>query len=327
MRRRWFGVGSMSLFGVVALVVFTGGCGGTASSEGPALEDAGAALAEDAGAGLDAGAAEEDGGAGLATADAGAPEVRDAGAPDAGALDAGAPDAGTAGPCGPNPLICLDFEDGEVGPGVSVETSRGGQGRVSDARAVSGRRAFHARVPGTGGAKAVLVTRRPFPTPDNHHFGRAYFYFERPTNDGHTHVLRVSGPDPLSNGTAAYRLDGVGYTSDRGITRFNGRFESRRSFNEKHGGVRSGIVPTPMEAWICVEWEFDGSNDVMRYWLNEAPQPRLDVEQRADGLDWVAPDPFRELEIGLRQYDPNRGQRSDVYVDAVVISTERVGCL
>ncbi|MEM9193405.1 MAG: hypothetical protein AAGF12_29795 [Myxococcota bacterium] len=221
---------------------------------------------------------------------------------------------------------CIDFESPLSG-GVSIDQDRGANGRISTERAFEGTSSFHATVPGTGGARALLVI--PLPSElETTFYGRARFYFDSPTNDGHTYYIRASGPDPVANGqTAAYRLDGVGYdNSSRGTTHFNGRFESQRSNQARHGGVRTGTVDVTNGQWFCVEWRYDGSANEIRYWIDGTEEPSLAVTGSTEGVTWAAPEPFRELHLGVRQFHANNGQTSNVWVDTVALGPHRLGC-
>lgn len=220
-------------------------------------------------------------------------------------------------------LWCSGFENEEA---LEYLARRGGEAVRSHLRSHSGTHSLRFTAPATAGAWAFARITDGFPL--EHFFGRAWLFFAPPVNNGHTHFLRAYGPDPNDRDrTAAYRLDGVGYSLDpEDATQIQGRFESRASSDATHGGVRTGARRAVLAQWHCLEWEFDGENDSARYWVDGEHWEELDTVGATGGLLWHAPDPFRGIEIGIRQYHENGGTDSELFVDDLALSTSRVGC-
>lgn len=232
----------------------------------------------------------------------------------------GGEDSGEEG-C-PTDSLCLDFE-AEGLDGLRFERRQGGTVERVSGPVVNENHVLRVQVPAEGGARALLSLDVP-PSASRHLFGRARLFFDAPVNHGHTYLLRGAGPD-VDGETLAYRLDGVGYGSP-GTTSFNGRYESALSFDTRHGGVRTRSAATPLDHWICVEWEYDAENELFAYWLDGERATDISSEGIVDDLPWRAPLFFETLELGLRQYDPNDGTGTTLFIDDVVLASNRVGC-
>jgi hypothetical protein len=86
----------------------------------------------------------------------------------------------------------------------------------------------------------------------------------------------------------------------------------------------------PVGRWACAEWQFDGPNNTMRFWLDGQALDDLTVMGRGQGCvhqpatyQWTAPN-FANLEIGWESYQNDMART--LYIDDVVIHTRRVGC-
>jgi hypothetical protein len=86
----------------------------------------------------------------------------------------------------------------------------------------------------------------------------------------------------------------------------------------------------PVGRWACVEWEFDGPNNAMHFWLDGQPIDSLTVMGTGQGcvhqpqtFTWAAPD-FSTLELGWESYQGDDART--LYLDDIVIATARVGC-
>ena len=94
------------------------------------------------------------------------------------------------------------------------------------------------------------------------------------------------------------------------------------------------VVPT--QQWACVEWHFSVATNEMEYWLNGTALEDIHVVGRPTGDDvgcggqglngdWLAPPAFDNLYLGWEHYQA-APMDINLWVDAVAISTERVGC-
>jgi hypothetical protein len=91
-------------------------------------------------------------------------------------------------------------------------------------------------------------------------------------------------------------------------------------------------------AWKCWEWEFDGPNGTAHLWIDGVAMNEVDAVghgSRCQGpgfngvpmtpdYPWDGPTMFDKLIIGWEQYQDNPAE--EVWIDDVVISSQRIGC-
>lgn len=213
-------------------------------------------------------------------------------------------------------LLCDDFEDGVVDEALwSIMESNGAQISIDQEFARHGGGSLRVSLPSADGARGGLLTRDGvvFPVEGNHFFGRAYFHVGPTVPQTHSSALDAHGD--LDGAPARYRLDCNG-----------GSFNSRYVHNptvEQHGGLRRHGYDAPAQQWLCIEWEFDGAHDTMRYWMDGEEVESMSVVPTPGEQSWVAPI-FEQLEIGWRTYQA--AEPADVHWDALALATFRIGC-
>ncbi len=216
-------------------------------------------------------------------------------------------------------LLCDDFEDGEVDTAVwNIVQSNGGEVHIDGQYAYHGRGALRVHLPSTDGARGGLRTAQDtiFPVADNHLFGRAYFYVDPAAPETHSAAFAARGQ--MDGATAHYRLDSNG-------GEFNSRYSHTPSV-EQHGGLKKFGYDVPSQQWLCIEWEYDGGHDTMRYWMNGDEVEDMTVTEDSEEQPWVAP-VFEHFEIGYLTYQAAQvAQQYDVVWDAVALSSTRIGC-
>jgi hypothetical protein len=86
----------------------------------------------------------------------------------------------------------------------------------------------------------------------------------------------------------------------------------------------------PTATWACVEWQFDGPNNTMRFWLDGAAVDALIVQGVGQGcvnqpasFEWKAPN-FDNIVFGWESYQGDDART--LYIDDIVLATTRVGC-
>ena len=92
----------------------------------------------------------------------------------------------------------------------------------------------------------------------------------------------------------------------------------------------------PVQRWACVEWHFRVASNEMQLYLDGTEITDMHVTNRPTtagsgclgngvGGQWLAPPAFTTLHLGWERYQqPTNAQ--NLWVDDVVVSTERVGC-
>ncbi len=96
-----------------------------------------------------------------------------------------------------------------------------------------------------------------------------------------------------------------------------------------HGQVSAAL---PKDTWACFEWHVDTTANEVTYWLNGQ---LLDIsvknkagancaDHRQNDL-WTGPAKLDKLHLGIDQYQ-NTAKPRTLYLDDVVVDTQRVGC-
>ncbi|MCX4241189.1 hypothetical protein [Paraliomyxa miuraensis] len=216
-------------------------------------------------------------------------------------------------------LLCDDFEDGTVDDSLwEVLEINGGQVSIDGTWAYHGGGALRIHLPSGEGARAGLRTKDGvvFPVEGNHFFGRAFFHVDPTVPETHSAALTARGQ--LDGAVAQYRLDSNG-------AKFNSRYVHNPTV-EQHGGLKKFGYDVPQQEWLCIEWEYDGTNDSMRYWMNGEEIVDMTVTATSEEQTWVAP-VFEDFEIGWRTFQAAQSAPAhDVVWDAVALATFRIGC-
>lgn len=309
----------------------TGGAGGSAGLGGSsgAAGTAGAGGTAGTGAGAGGGGGMTGGGSG-ATGGTGGEAGSDAGSE----LDAST----TEDPC-TTALFCETFESFTVGsaPGGDWEqrTNRGAVSVVGDQK--------------HGGAKSVRFTTEAsedsktafihlasddvFPAPGNVYFGRMMFRLESaPEKAVHWTFIQSSGLVPGESYHAMYRYGGQHPVS--GGNQLMANYETPDSYGGNGPSSdcwfhADGVV-VPTARWACAEWQFDGPNNTMRFWLDGEPVDSLTMTGTGEGCvhqdasyPWLAPS-FENLDLGWESYQPDDART--LYIDDVILDSTRIGC-
>lgn len=213
-------------------------------------------------------------------------------------------------------LLCEDFESGSIDPSRwTIMTQNGGQVAVVEELAVAGTHALRVDIPLENGARGALVTvdGTVFPLQPNHFFGRAFVHVTPDAPPSHSLLFFAEGD--LGGKPVRYRLD----SNNR---RLNSRYVNPSL--DVHGGLKKmSDYFLPADQWICIEWEYDGELDEMRYWVDDELLDEAEVTQNEDP-PWIAP-VFDRFEIGFRTYQP-ADVPAVVYWDEIALATFRIGC-
>jgi hypothetical protein len=296
---------------------------------------------------------------GVLTADGGAPanDAGSDGSPISGNDAGGAPDASDASklgdaaadaaldPCAKS-FFCDDFEAyaaGNAPGGKWGKNQSGGTVTVDTARAHSGRNAVKASAGASSGYRSVMISLSDaslLPVTGNHLFGRMMFFLES-SPATNVHWTFVDGSGPTSQGyDAIYRYGGQTPLKD-GNGNFIGNqlmanYDTPSSYQNPPVGPSSDCwlhattEVVPVGAWSCAEWEFDGPNDTMRFWLNGTAIADLTMSGTGQGcvhqpatFKWLAPQ-FKRIDVGWESYQADAART--MWIDDVALGTQRLGC-
>ena len=267
--------------------------------------------------------------------------VGNAGAPSGGA--SGGSGGGSGDPCA-GALFCDDFESHESGKAPGADwTSRVNAGAVTvdGAQKYSGSKSVKFTTEGKAGTKTAFIRLKSdsvFPVPGNHFFGRMMFWLEAaPTGDVHWTILQSTGTVPGQTYRAQYRYGGQ-HPIMQGGSFAGSQLMANYETPDSYGGMgpstdcwhHANQTVVPVGKWSCMEWEFDGTGNQLRFWLDSQPIESLTVNgtgqgcvSQSEGYVWTAPT-FSELEIGWESYQEDTARTA--YIDDLALSTAKIGC-
>ena len=244
-------------------------------------------------------------------------------------------DAGEAGasamldPCElPAVLACDDFESPALGAPWVIKldpySQTKGSVTLSSERAHSGVQAV--KVMGGSGynERALLAAPGLFPVPDNHFFARfaVYFELEFPTNGHMTYALAADSDSPDGNEVRAGVHTKVLSWNFKGPQLGDPSLFS----SDADGQWQTGVIPTT-NAWHCIELEFDGAGQTVRYYLDGEEVEKLHLAEddrvKMGSLSPTWSPTYADFRFGWQAYG---AIPATVYYDDVIISTERVAC-
>ncbi len=220
-------------------------------------------------------------------------------------------------------LLCEDFESGEIDGAIwEIVESNGGSVAVVDDRPGLGIYSMRADLALDNGSDARIRTRPGvvFPVPGNHVFGRALVWISADALLGHRHGYFVA-VTMLNGSVAEYRLDGTFYGDDP-------LWDSRYTHAsvQQHGGLRKYGPDVVTEQWQCIEWEWNGANNEMRYWFDGVDAPQMTVDG-SENPPYRAPPEFTTFGAGWRGFQAEAGASAySVWVDEIALASERIGC-
>jgi hypothetical protein len=256
------------------------------------------------------------------------------------------PEAGTDSGAGGNPadpcataLFCETFENYATGAppaGDWNDRTNNGAVTVETSHHFGGQKSARFTTETNSGFKSSFIRLEGapvFPVQGNAFYGRMMTWLESaPEQSVHWTFIQGGGVVPGETYHSLYRYGGQHPVTNGGNfvgTQLMANYETP-------GGPGSDCwdhadkVVLPTAKWACVEWQFDGPNDTMRFWLDGAAVDSLTVQGTGEGCvtppsdqTWKAP-AFDTLDFGWESYQGDSART--LYIDDVVLSTSRVGC-
>lgn len=314
---------SLGALGCHKGVVGSGGAGGAAGAIG---------IPGAAGAGGTPGSGGS-GAAGGTTGSAGA------GGTTGGVGNTGAAGAGGGGgdPACATALFCDDFESyttGRAPNGKWTAQTNTAAIAIDTAQHHSGSQAVRFTTPGTAAFQsAFIVLASVFPVTGNAFYGRMMFMLEAaPTASVHWTMIQGSGVVPGQTYHAQYRYGGQ--LPIAAGSQLMANYDTPDSYSgtgpSSDCWFHSAGKVVPVGVWSCVEWQFDGSANTMRLWLDGQPIDSLTVPGVGQGcvhqptsFPWTAPT-FDRLSLGWESYQTDDPRT--FWIDDVVVSTGPIPC-
>jgi hypothetical protein len=208
---------------------------------------------------------------------------------------------------------CEDFESYAAGTPPAgawkVTADNGGTAVVDTTKPWSGTRSLHITTQG-GVGRGFLTQGKPLlPIDGNNLYGRFMMFFVEPPTGTHFGLVKAPGM-VAGGGTGIYAFGGL----DKAFVLFN---------YSPGGSVRISKTSWPANRWTCVQWQFDGSRNEARIWLDGQLLSDATVS-KSGGLDWPAP-VFDSLTIGFEPCCPTP-VKVQMWIDELAIDNRPIEC-
>jgi hypothetical protein len=235
-----------------------------------------------------------------------------------------APPPVAAAGCGAGAIFCEDFEALAVGTATGTNSWRPDGGTLSiDSQVAQGSRSLHLQPNGGQFSRIVLTSFAPS---NNSFFGRMKVFVQQfPTAPAFSHfvLVEVTGNSgervrpiggqfiPEGNGPSTYW--GVG--ADGGATGDWTQWQPR--------------VLTENARWICMEWQMSAADNSVHVFIDGTERPELGVSTNSNGgsgAPFTFPT-FNNIWLGWWNFQGGTTPAQfNVWLDDIVLSSERVGC-
>jgi hypothetical protein len=239
---------------------------------------------------------------------------------------------GGAGLCPAGALFCDDFETDAVGQPPAEPwraSTNAGTVAVDSTRAFSGSNALLATAPNGPNYRRAFIglgSGSPiFPGAASEMYGRAMIWLEAAPTEVHWTMIQAQGRAAVGTHDAEYR-----YGGQHGTGLLMANYETNNNVRTDCWDHSQTVVPTGK--WACVEWRFAVATNEMQFWLDGTEISDIHVTDRGEGCggndlngQWLAPPAFDNLFLGWEHYQAWSGDIR-IWLDAVAVSTERVGC-
>jgi hypothetical protein len=258
---------------------------------------------------------------------------------------AGSGAAGTGSAACAGALFCDDFESYTTGqaPGApwSRQVSSGSTAAIDTAQARSGTKSVKFVAAAGSGSKTAfirLMASSALPVTPNVFYGRMMFRLEAaPTGDVHWTFLQGSGLLAGQSYHALYRYGGQ-HPVMNGSTFVGSQLMANYETPDSYQGTgpksdcwkHANKTVVPQGKWSCAEWQFEGTSNTMRFWLDGVAVDALTVMGTGEGCGnqpasyvWTAPT-FDRMDFGWESYQQDSART--IWIDDVVLSRSKVGC-
>ena len=208
--------------------------------------------------------------------------------------------------------LCENFESAKVGGvpdpniwAVSLDTNTDVLA-VSTTEVQQGNNALHIHVDNGNGKHAMIMNKSAFPFAKDMFWGRAYVYFGSTLPTNHTTYV-AAGPNPNP-------YEWIRYST------FGGNLGGNDSGPDNSATTNKAA---PIKAWTCLEWQFDGPNQVAHYFLDSNTLTTLNIEKSGNSNNIK----FAEIELGFELYEQSGSASGwDMYLDNIALDANRIGC-
>lgn len=240
-------------------------------------------------------------------------------------------------------VFCDDFEATTLGatPGAPWKAiERGGTVTVDSAQAYSGTHAAKCETTTWDGTSSsyrqalLQIKEADAPITNNGFYGRMMVWYSK---------LLPSDSTSGNFHWSIVRSDGTVTTETYNDEPFTAVYTYGGQYGHLLGNYNSGNGPAsdcwqhatdtviPAQVWTCVEWQFDGPTDSMRFWVNGEAIDAATVVEKGQGClkhdlqdRWVAPE-FATISVGWENYQ-GLADGNLFYIDDVALGPQKLGC-
>jgi hypothetical protein len=244
-----------------------------------------------------------------------------------GAGGAGGWSLGAASRCTGAPYaVCQDFESTATGATPtgdwSLPTSNYGTGTVAVASdfAARGSHALKVTISPGGSAERYLQLKN-LGALANGHFGRLFFRIEGPTATTFIHWDLILGAGPYMGQNRRIRWGVTG----TGVGTMSPNWSWIYNIEQGDTGVEARTVHPVLNAWMCVEWQWDATNQMIRFYFNDTEVQALHVDTTLPNGTKLQVPTFTTLNFGLAKYQTTTTEL-DFWLDEIALDTQRIGC-
>jgi hypothetical protein len=246
--------------------------------------------------------------------------------------DASEPDSGSVTACATSVAagteLCDGFESGKLDDAIWKTVTNGPSPsiKVDAVHAHTGTYALHLTVTPGDQSAAQITESVTFPATDDAFYTRIWAYVSPavawPANppDFHTGFIIASGDNDLGHVELAVGAN-LSPSSAAGPMHYLGYSIYRGPPYDEFGPRSQTVVVN--DAWTCIELFESGKGGaaaVRRIWADGTELP-----EQNDTFDGQAPPRFDLVSIGIWEYHPTPSL-SDMWIDDVRVSSQRIGC-
>jgi hypothetical protein len=194
-----------------------------------------------------------------------------------------------------------------------------------------GAKALHLRTAEDQAGNFAFLVPRTFAPPGNSAFGRVWVWVDAfPVGPEFAHFTMV---------------EAAGSGSSTLVRPLGGQLITSINRNQALWGVGSDLgptgdwtdwqptTPTVNKQWMCLEWQFDASDNVVNVFIDGVAKPELTVSTRRHSVrggnaaaDFRFPT-FNQIRIGWQLYQRGSTPAAfDLWFDGIALNATRIGC-
>jgi len=224
-------------------------------------------------------------------------------------------------------VVCEDFEataEGATPAGDwSLPSSNYGVGTVAVASdfAARGSHSLKVVIPANANSSERYLQRKNIAALASGHFGRIFFRIQGPTTTAFVHWDLILGAGSYMGQQRRVRWGvtgtGVGTTTNNWAWIYN--------IEQGDTGVEARTVHPTLNAWMCVEWQWDAANQRIRFYFNDAEATALHVDTMLPNGTALQIPTFSTMSFGLAKYQ-NTTADLVFWIDEIALDTQRISC-